>query len=196
MRFAVDPKSFSKDKEREKAGKSNVMIRFEYWLMPERAIIVYADDIHDTDAIPGANPQYGEGCLLYPTYGTRGITPRMRDAKKKVIAGIEAGNFEVVQVSAQAAMHVINFVFLANSLLLRTSPPQPEGASVGPSDQRSVPEATRSLAKRFRGGCQPARLCIRTFEQQHACARHSSAAWSRRSRYRDDLCQALPWSAH
>ena len=42
----------------------------------------------------------------------------------------------------------------------------------------------------------PARLCVRAFEQQHARAHHSSAARSRLSRHRDDLRQALPWSAH
>src|SRR6266516_182799 len=41
-----------------------------------------------------------------------------------------------------------------------------------------------------------ARLCVRTSEQQHACARHSSAARSRLSRHGDDLCQALPQSTH
>lgn len=121
-RYCIEPKSFSRDEEREKAGKSNLMIRFEYWLQPERAIIVYADDIRDTDAVHGSNPQYREGCLLYPTYFTRGSTPRMWDAKVKSIAEIETGNFDFIQESAKASMHVINFVFLANSLLTGTIP--------------------------------------------------------------------------
>ncbi len=51
--------------------------------------------------------------------------------------------------------------------------------------------SSRSAAARL-----PARLCIRTSEQQHACARHSSAARPCLSRHRDDLRQALPQSAH
>lgn len=119
-RFQIEPKSFSKDKEREKAGKSNIMIRFEYWLTPERAIIVYADDILDTEAKDGFNPQFREGCLLYPTFFTLGSTPRMWDAKKAAIAAIEAGNFEVVEEGVKASLHVINFVFLASSFLQST----------------------------------------------------------------------------
>ena len=119
-RFQIDPKSFSKDKEREKAGKSNIMIRFEYWLTPERAIVVYADDILDTEAKDGFNPQYREGCLLYPTFFTRGSTPRMWGAKKAAIAAIEAGNFEVVEEGVKASLHVINFVFLASNFLQST----------------------------------------------------------------------------
>jgi hypothetical protein len=122
MRYYIEPKSFSPDKEREKAGKTNVMLRFEYWLEPERAIIVYADDIHDTDVKHESSPQYREGCLLYPAYFTRGSTPRMWDAKLKSLAEIEKGNFEFIQEAAKASMHVINFVFLANSLLAGTIP--------------------------------------------------------------------------
>ena len=42
------------------------------------------------------------------------------EAKKDCIAQVEAGNFEVVQEAAKASMHVINFVFMANSLLTST----------------------------------------------------------------------------
>lgn len=42
---------------------------------------------------------------------------------------------------------------------------------------------------------KPARLCVRTFEQQHVSARYSSTARARLSRHRDDLRQALPQSA-
>ena len=33
-RYSIEPKSFAKNKEREDAGQSNLMIRFEYWLAP------------------------------------------------------------------------------------------------------------------------------------------------------------------
>ena len=54
----------------------------------------------------------------------------------------------------------------------------------------------KRLSSRAAATRLPARLCIRTSEQQHARAHHSSAARSRLSRHRDDLRQALPQSAH
>jgi hypothetical protein len=118
----VDPKSFSRDKEREKAGLTNIRLVFTYDLKPARAIIVFADDISDSDRKPPEPPRYGEGQLLYPQWASKGSTPRMWDAKKKKITEIESQNVEFIKTAYAAVESTISLVMMANGLLTRTIP--------------------------------------------------------------------------
>jgi hypothetical protein len=146
-RFYIDPRSFARDEQREKAGKTTLQLRFEYWLTPERALTVYADDITDTLSVLPAGERYGEGALLFPAFCTRGRTPRMWKAKQDVLASIQEGNMEFMAASVAASMHVINFVFLASSLVTGTIP------SVGPP--RTAPRPITAAYRRQPGQWLP-----------------------------------------
>lgn len=124
----VDPKSFSRDKEREKAGLTNIRLVFIYNLKPARAVIVFADDISDSDRKSPESPRYGEGQLLYPQWTSKGSTPRMWEAKKKKIAEIESQNIEFFTTAYAAVESTINLVMAANGLLIRIIPASTTGA--------------------------------------------------------------------
>jgi hypothetical protein len=127
-RFYVDPTSFTRDKEREKAGKWNIKIFFSYGgLTPERAILIYADDIGDGSTKSKGLPKYGTGGLLYPDALNRGNTPRMWQAKKDVIAKIEEQNYEFIFTSWAVTEQVLGLVQLGQALIVATLP----GATTG-----------------------------------------------------------------
>jgi hypothetical protein len=166
-RFYIDPRSFARDEDREKAGKTTLQLRFEYWLTPERALTVYADDITDTLSVLPGGERYGEGALLFPAFCTRGRTPRMWQAKKDVLASIEQGNMEFMASSVAASMHVINFVFMASSLVTGTIPsvgaprtkPRPITAAYRRQPGRWMPDFEAGLNMSEADAAYEARVC-------------------------------------
>jgi hypothetical protein len=122
--WAIDPSSFGRpNPEREKAGKWNIKLIFQYGnLTPERAIVVYADDILDADVKPPAFNHQGEWGLLYPAAFTKGTVPRMWAVKKKAIDQIEEGNYQFILTSYAASQAVLDLVLLGSGMLTRTIP--------------------------------------------------------------------------
>jgi hypothetical protein len=122
--WSVDPSSFGRpDPGREKAGKWNIKIIFQYGnLTPERAIAVYADDILDYDVKPPAFNHQGAWGLLYPAAFTKGTVPRMWAAKKQAINQIEEGNVQFILTAYAASQAVLDLVLLGAGMLTRTIP--------------------------------------------------------------------------
>ncbi|MBI2839361.1 MAG: hypothetical protein HYX75_13680 [Acidobacteria bacterium] len=121
-RCFVHPTSFSRDKEREKLGKTNTKLVFTYALTPARAVIIYADDIYDSQEKSDDRPQYGEGGLLYPRFCTAATTPRIHAEKKRKLVEIESQNLEFIKTAFSAVDKVVSMVVVASGLMLRTLP--------------------------------------------------------------------------
>ncbi len=134
-RFYVDPTSFSRDPAREKAGKWNIKIFFTYALTPERAILVYADDIADSGAKSKEAPHYGAGGLLYPASLDRANTPKMWQAKKDVIAKIEEQNFDFIFTAWAVTEQVLGMVQVGQALVVSTLPAAMTGTASTPTLQ-------------------------------------------------------------
>ncbi len=137
----IHPSSFARDEKREKQRLSNIKLVFTYDLKPARAIMLYADDIVDGTARPQRRPTYGEAGLFYPEYFSRGMTPRMWEARKQKLAEMELQNVEFITTSYQAVEKTISLVLLANSLLVRTIPAASGAATAARGLSRPISEA-------------------------------------------------------
>jgi hypothetical protein len=116
--------------------------------MPSRGVMIYADDIYDTQWKTDEPPQYGEAALLYPRYCTAGTTPRMHAAKKEKIQEIEAQNFVFFDTAYAGIDKFLTFFFLAQGLLMRSLPGS--GARGG----RTAPRSRGRTADPFDVGCK------------------------------------------
>ena len=116
----VHPKSFSKNSEREAAGRTNIQLVFTYALVVERAIVLWADDITDSPDKEDRPWTYGECSLLYPSKCTAGTTPRMYAAKLNKIREIETQLYQFYVVSWSAVETVLNMVMFANNVMEQT----------------------------------------------------------------------------
>jgi hypothetical protein len=145
----VDKTSFSRDPEREKAHKWNVKLIFTYPLTPERAIMIYADDIMDGGTKSKAHPHYGQAGLLFPATLNQANTPRMWQKKKDIIAKIEEQNFEFVWTAYNATETVLGMVQVGQGLLTSTIPAATNPVTPSPGPPRP--------AKPSGGGSEPER---------------------------------------
>jgi hypothetical protein len=112
----VHPSSFAPDKARADAGLTNVKIAFTYNLVPQRAIIVYADDITKGTKEDPEPLRYGPGELLYPAWLNAVTTPRMHAAKRRLLEQIESQNLAFFVKAWQAVDLVIFLVLAAHTL--------------------------------------------------------------------------------
>jgi hypothetical protein len=157
-RFYVDPKSFRRNEERERAGKWNIRIIFEYSLLtPDRAIARFADDIEDSDAKSREAPRQGEWGLYYPPVLNKGNTPKMWQAKKDVIAKIEEGNFEFIMSAWLATDAVLGMVGFGQSMLAGTIPAATGTAAAGArgtsiKQEEKLPPGAGEPARPTQGG--------------------------------------------
>ena len=141
LAFYVDKRSFQRNPEREKAGKWNIRLVFEYALNPERAIArTYADDILDGGTKSKERPHYGVQALLYPPVLNQANTPRMWQAKRDVVAklGGRRTSSSYGQQAWAATDAVLGMVLAGQSLMVST-----------------LPEATMPKGQLFGGGGKP-----------------------------------------
>jgi hypothetical protein len=146
--YVVDPDSSVPDPDRDKPFMSTLQLRLTYSkVVPVRSLVLYTDDILDSEGADPDPPVYGPANLLYPKWLNKATTPRLAEAKRAVLERLAYENIVAIIEQSVDAFEKIQLAWtiyglaepLAGGLLKLKARPDKWAGSAGAARDPNAP---------------------------------------------------------